>query len=191
MTLATTGWPARLLTLDDWDSLDPDETHRVECSEGVLFVTPKPLPLHQRAAARLAVQLDDQLPADLTALADVEVLLGAAPLTVRAPDVLITTEAAVSLNRPRLDVGDVQMVVEIISEGSRRTDTVTKLSEYGEAGIPDYLIIDLGGEILLRWFQLAPGSTLYGSPKEFRGGVAQLGLGADPLRIDLEALTRR
>ena len=36
------------------------------------------------------------------------------------------------------------LVVEIISRGSRRTDTVIKRGEYADAGIPHYWIIDLG-----------------------------------------------
>lgn len=70
--VATTGWPDRLLALDDWDSLPADEWHHVECSEGVLVVTPKPLPRHQRAMVRLADSLDRQLPADHVALVDVD-----------------------------------------------------------------------------------------------------------------------
>lgn len=73
--VVTTGWPDRLLTLEDWQSLPADELHHVECSEGVLIVTPKPFPRHQRALVRLAHDLDAQLPEHLSTVGDVEVLL--------------------------------------------------------------------------------------------------------------------
>ncbi|KQU57271.1 hypothetical protein ASG84_16900 [Rhodococcus sp. Leaf278] len=37
---------------------------------------------------------------------------------------------------------DVVLVVEVISPGSRRTDVVTKRSEYADAGIEHYWIVD-------------------------------------------------
>ncbi|WP_306796082.1 Uma2 family endonuclease [Nocardia sp. XZ_19_369] len=46
------------------------------------------------------------------------------------------------------------LVVEIVSPGSRRTDYVMKRSEYADAGIPHYWIIDMSPPLSLVAFRL-------------------------------------
>jgi len=48
-----------------------------------------------------------------------------------------------------LRAGDVLVVVEIVSAGSRRLDHVVKRGEYADAGIGHYWIIDLDGPVTL------------------------------------------
>lgn len=142
---AISAWPDRLLTLADWEALGEDATHRLECSEGVLAVTPRPLPAHQRAARRLANQLETALPGDRWAVeTECELLLAEAPLTVRVPDVLVVSAAAFAANPPRFTPDQIALAVEVLSPGSRRTDRVLKLAEYAEAGIPQYWFVELG-----------------------------------------------
>ncbi|MET0190049.1 MAG: Uma2 family endonuclease, partial [Pseudonocardia sediminis] len=50
---------------------------------------------------------------------------------------------------------DVSLLVEILSPGSRRTDQVAKRSEYADAGIPHYWILDLSGPVTLLACHLA------------------------------------
>ncbi|TVT39862.1 Uma2 family endonuclease [Amycolatopsis rhizosphaerae] len=108
--------------------------------------------------ARLASLLDRQLPDDLTALVNVEVIIDARyPPTVRAPDVVITHEQVVRLNQARLEPVDVLLAVEIISPGTARTDRVTKMSEYAEAGIAHYWLIDLANPPSLTVHELVAG----------------------------------
>lgn len=57
------------------------------------------------------------------------------PATVRFPDVVVVPTRVAERNPPRLDAADVLLAVEIISPGTRRTDRVTKLTEYADAGI--------------------------------------------------------
>lgn len=137
--MSTSPWPDHLLTLAEWDTLADDPSRRCELIQGVLVVVPRPAPLHQRAMVRLATELDRQLPDPLTALADVEVLIDAThPATVRVPDVVVVPTVVAERNPPRLDAGDVLLAVEIISSGTKRTDRVTKLTEYADAGIAGY-----------------------------------------------------
>jgi Uma2 family endonuclease len=136
-------WPDHLLTLDEWENL-PDSFRHYELVKGLLVKEPRPAPLHQRATRRLADQLDSQLPDELTALPEVEVIVNARhPRTIRVPDVVVTTDKRAQENPPRLDAADVLLAVEIVSPGSGRTDRVTKLDEYANAGIPHYWIVDL------------------------------------------------
>lgn len=70
-------WPDHLLTIEEWDALPEDTSRHFELVEGVLVVAPRPAPLHQRAAYRLAGILDTQVPGRLAALPDVDVVVDA------------------------------------------------------------------------------------------------------------------
>ena len=43
----------------------------------------------------------------------------------------------------------VSLIVEIVSPGSKRTDHIAKRSEYADAGIPHYWIVDIGEPVSL------------------------------------------
>lgn len=151
-------WPDHLLTLDEWDHLPEDPFRHCELAEGVLVMEPRPAPLHQRATWRLTDQLDSQLPDELTALPEVEVVVNARrPITVRVPDVVVTTDKRAQENPSRLDAADVLLAVEIVSPGTGRTDRVTKLTEYADAGIPTYWIVDLDEPATLTAYILVDG----------------------------------
>lgn len=186
--VSTSAWPDRLIDLRDWESLPIDESHKIECVEGVLVVTPKPLPRHQRTMVRLCAALDRALAAEYEVLADVEVLLSAVPLTVRAPDVVVVESAAVSANPPRLPGAAVRLAVEVLSDGSRRTDRVTKMSEYAEAGIAEYWIVDLVGSATLSAYTL-DASGRYAHQGEYKGMVELTACGR-PIELDLEDISR-
>ena len=183
----TVNWPHDLLTLDDWERLDLDEGHRVECAEGVLVVAPKPALRHQMVTVQLVTELNRQLPESLTAVPDVDVLLTMVPLTVRAPDVVVVPTRVFAADPPRLTADAVRLIVEVVSSGSRRTDQVTKLSEYADAGIAEYWILD-GDPLTLSAYSLESGS--YRLVGEFRG-IADLAACGTPVRVDLDALARR
>lgn len=186
---STMVWPDRLLTLRDWQDLAADEQHHVECVEGILIVAPKPLPRHQLTMSNLASTLNRRIrQAGLLAVPDVEVLIAERPLTVRAPDVVIVDRDAARANPPRFAANEVRLVVEIVSEGSGRTDRVTKLSEYAEAGIPEYWIIDLGDPATLSVHALAPGIG-YAAAGQRTGQFRLTACGVD-VDLDLDELSR-
>ncbi|WIX87014.1 Uma2 family endonuclease [Amycolatopsis sp. DG1A-15b] len=181
-------WPHDLLSLDDWINLPETPEYQVEVVEGVLVVAPRPMPFHQRVAARLVFLMDELLEDDYSALLEVEMVVAATPLTVRVPDVLVAPSSVVDANPPRFDAGDVRLVVEVLSEGTRRTDQVTKFSEYAEAGIEHYWIVDLDSPLSMITYRLIEGE--YENFGEF-SGVAELEFAGTPLTIDLNALTTR
>lgn len=182
-------WPDHLLSLEEWEHLPEQERGRVELVEGVLQVSPQPVPRHQLLVPRLHAQLDAQLPGAWTAVVEVGVVLdtGTAP-TVRIPDVVVMASAA--LDRPRLHPEEVLLAVEVASTGTRRTDRVMKLHEYARAGIPHYWIVD-GAE--LDEFVLGDDEQVYEHHGTHRGVVALPldGRGAAlTVAIDLNAATR-
>ncbi len=129
----------QLLSLADWRALPEDTTARTELQEGVRIVSPRPTKAHAQIVSRLLVQLAAQLRDGAEALTDVEVVITATtPATVRVPDVIVcpvSPDDAVCAT-------DVLLAVEVISPGSRRADQVTKRSEYADAGLEHYWIVD-------------------------------------------------
>lgn len=181
-------WPDHLLPLAEWEALPEDTAHRFELVEGVLLVAPRPAPMHQRALVRMATDLDRQLPDDLTALADVEVLIEEGfPPTVRAPDVVVVPTACAERNPTRLLAADVLLAVEIISPGTGRTDRVTKLAEYAEARIKHYWLVDLDPPISLTVYLLVDDSY---ELELDTAGVVNVTSPA-PIRLDLDTLVTR
>jgi len=142
--------PGKLLTIADYAALPEDDQRRWELLEGNLLTSPSPTPRHMIAVAQLYGLIASQLPPDLRAVPDVDLDLQFAPAdqpgTSRRPDLVVVSEA--ELHRVEDEGGLLRaaaavLVVEIISPGSRRTDTVIKRGEYADAGIAHYWIIDL------------------------------------------------
>ena len=181
-------WPDHLLSLAEWDALPEDTSRHYELAEGVMFVTPRPVPRHQLAAGKLWRQLMDQLPAELCPLMDVEVTLEAGTeATVRAPDIAVLPTPVAEADVARFQASDVLLAVEIISPGSRRTDRILKLSEYADAGIEHYWIVDLDDPTSLEAYRLKDGRYF-----EEAAGANRVALGHPvPLTIDLTSLTTR
>ena len=155
-------YPDHLLSLAEWDALPRDANYRLELVEGVLLVVPRALALHQRAMVRLTTLLDDRLPPHLCALADCEVVVfgaehGGEPVTVRAPDVIVVRSDLAATNPARFDASDVLIAVEVQSPGTVRTDRVTKMAEYADAGIAGYWLVDVEPPLLLTAFGLVDG----------------------------------
>lgn len=137
MTAATR---TRLLSLEGWRALGEDTESRAELQEGVLFVSPRPSSKHSLALSRLWSILDAAAPNVYAVREEVDVVIDPrTPATVRVPDVVVLREGAVE----PYAAADVLLAVEVLSPGTRRVDLVMKRSEYADAGIPRYWIIDL------------------------------------------------
>jgi Uma2 family endonuclease len=186
--METNAWPYDLLALEDRDALPEDNSRHFELVEGVLVVAPKPPPLHQRAIARLAGRLDDQLPRDVVAVPMTEVLVDPVPpSTVRGPDVVVVRQLSVGENPARFDASEVLLAVEITSPGTRRTDRLFKPIEYAEAGIPHYWLVELDEPITLVAFSLVAGTY-----KEVARGTGKVEVVSPfPVVLDLDELLRR
>ncbi|SUE16676.1 Uncharacterized protein conserved in cyanobacteria [Rhodococcus gordoniae] len=150
-------YPDRLLSLDEWSALPESDGHHVEVCEGVLIAAPRPGTAHDHAAVTLALLLDEKLPDEWSAIGGVEVLVAENPLTVRCPDVIVVGRSLVDADPDRAPIAEVKLVVEVTVDGTARTDRVTKFSEYAEAGVPQYWIVDLGGPPVLATFTLVDG----------------------------------
>jgi Uma2 family endonuclease len=180
--------PDHLLTLEEFIELPEDNSCRYELQEGVLIVSPRANLLHQRIAIRLATLLNQQLPPEWEAVADAEVVTQPGfPANVRVPDVMIVREELISAASPRVTADEVVLAVEIISPGSKQTDTLVKPVEYAKAGIPHYWVIDLNDPLSLVAYHLA-GDFGYQEAPAATGTFTT----SEPfsLRVDLAALSR-
>lgn len=182
----------RLLTIADYAALPEDESYRWELLEGNLLMSPSPRPQHMAATARLDRQLASQLPSDLESIPDVDVDLALSapdqPGTARRPDLVVVHRDAltrVQLTGGLLVAGDVLIVVEIVSPGSRRMDMVVKRREYADAGIPHYWIIDLEPPVSLLPCHLTRESGYHDN-----GAITGTFEASEPfsLHVDLETL---
>lgn len=126
-------------TVDDLDQLPEDDGLRYELLDGLLLVSPAPVPLHQRAVVNLLVGLHAQRPGN-----GMQVFV--APLDWRPdrrtslqPDLLIVRDE--DLNEKNA-TGALVLAVEVLSPSTRRIDLLSKRDKYQEAGVESYWIVD-------------------------------------------------
>lgn len=115
-----------------------------ELIDGLLLVTPTPLPEHQRAVAHLFRCLDRDRPNEHEVFTS--------PLDYRPtknrcllPDVVVMRRIDVGvlyLDKPPL------LVVEVLSQSTRSSDLILKRGLYQDAGVPSYWLFDPAGEEL-------------------------------------------
>jgi len=154
--------PTHLLTVAEYLEIGELDSGYSELVEGRLLLSPSPVFDHNNAIFEFGVQARAQLPPELQVGLGVDVDLQLAgpdaPGTVRRPDLIIVSRAARRRQREFggiVTAADVLVVVEALSPGSRRTDNVLKRSEYADAGIPHYWILDVTEPVSLLACHLA------------------------------------
>jgi Uma2 family endonuclease len=154
--------PPRLLTVAEYLEIGEVEPGYSELVEGRFVMSPSPAPDHSYAAGELKAQLRAQLPDGIEALEDLDVDLQLAPPdapgTVRRPDLIVVPrDARLRVRREGgvLRASEVLVVMEVVSPGSKRTDHIVKRSEYADAGIPHYWIVDIEPPVSLLACHLA------------------------------------
>jgi Uma2 family endonuclease len=128
----------RPLTVDDLEHFPLDDGNRYELVEGMLLVSPSPVPLHQACVLRIGAALESARPADLLAFI--------APLdwkisedTVFQPDALICRPS--DLTSKRLE-GSPLLCVEVLSPSTRARDLALKRYAFARARVPSYWVFD-------------------------------------------------
>jgi Uma2 family endonuclease len=130
------------LTFADY-LLFPDDGKRHEIIEGDHYVTPSPRTKHQKISFNLAVALGSfvkQTGLGLVLTAPYDVILS--DDNVVQPDLLfVSTARAVIVTEDNIR-GAPDLVVEIISETTRKKDEVTKRKLYERFGVQEYWVVD-------------------------------------------------
>jgi Uma2 family endonuclease len=132
----------RLYTVEDVRAM-PDDRNRYETIAGELFVTPAPSLRHQAVLARLHLiigtyverhQLGNLL------FAPLDVVYG--PMTLVEPDLLFVSSKRRQVLTEREVIGAPDLVVEVLSPSTARTDRGRKRALYQETGVREYWIVD-------------------------------------------------
>ena len=121
----------------------PDDGHRYEIINGVLYMTPAPGTAHQASNTLIATYLTMyvQFPGrgrGFAAPCDVQL----AEDRVVQPDVLVVLNERRDIITPERIVGAPDLVVEIASQRTASYDRSEKQQGYALAGVPEYWIAD-------------------------------------------------
>jgi len=130
----------------EWTEADyfrlPETNRIVELSEGRLTITPSPTSQHQRILGRLHLLLGNyiyakQLGEIVMSPMDTRLCEG----KIRQPDIeFMSNEHLDRITEELWGIPD--LVVEILSEGTAKTDKEEKYLEYQTAGVLEYWIVD-------------------------------------------------
>ena len=130
------------LTYEDYCLL-PNNGKRYEIIDGELFVTPSPLTRHQLALANLLYYLTDFVKKhDLGTVYPAPFDVVFSEYDVVEPDVLYVSKARASVVTEKNIQGAPDLVVEVLSESTAKTDRTTKLKLYARYGVAEYWVID-------------------------------------------------
>ncbi|MEA2570212.1 MAG: hypothetical protein QOI24_2213 [Acidobacteriota bacterium] len=133
---------ATKLTYEDYVRM-PDDGQRYELIDGELFVVPAPNSPHQFAILNIAAALHGYLLREgggRVAMAPLDVILS--PANVVQPDVLFVRDQNASRIEFRGVVGAPDLVVEALSNSTKRRDETVKRELYERFGVTEYWIVD-------------------------------------------------
>ncbi|MGH9427115.1 MAG: Uma2 family endonuclease [Terriglobia bacterium] len=142
------------LTYEDYLQF-PDDGKRHEIIEGDHYMTPAPKTKHQTASLNLAMAMSSfakKHSLGLVFIAPCDVILS--DENVVQPDLLFVSTARAAIVTEDNIQGAPDIIVEILSESSRKKDEVTKRKLYERFGVQEYWIVDPELEIV-KIFKLA------------------------------------
>jgi len=129
------------LTYQDYAQF-PDDGRRHELIDGEHYVTPSPILRHQEISGRLEFALRSYVRERGTGHvfhAPLDVILS--DYDVVEPDILYVSEERAAILQDWVR-GSPDLVVEILSPGTRKTDETVKRHLYDRAGVNEYWIVD-------------------------------------------------
>ena len=122
----------------------PEDGLRHELIDGVHYVTPTPIPRHQRIAGRLFYAIQSYLndhPIGEVFGAPLDTVLGTHDVV--EPDLIyVSHERSRKFLTEKNMQGAPDLVVEILSPGTKRRDLTLKRDLYDRAGVLEYWIVD-------------------------------------------------
>jgi Uma2 family endonuclease len=129
----------KVWTLEDLDAL-PDDNNTYELVHGELFVTPAPTNDHETIAVRLARALEPYVASnDLGYIYRPRAVIQHDGSQVE-PDLMVRRPGETSLPWDKAPMP--VLVAEILSPSNKRRHRQAKRAFYGEAGVPEYWIVD-------------------------------------------------
>jgi Uma2 family endonuclease len=121
----------------------PDDGKRYEIYDGDIYMVPPPNLGHQHVSKELQFALTRHIKQhDLGQLYDAPVALILGPVDYTEPDLIYVSRARQAVLTDRGIDGCPDLVVEILSPGTRTRDLDVKKRLYERVGIPHYWIVD-------------------------------------------------
>ena len=130
------------LTYDDY-VLFPDDRNKHEIIEGEHFMVPSPNTRHQMISFAIAHLLRDfvhKKKLGKVLYAPIDVVLSA--INVVQPDIIFISNSRSNIITEANIQGPPDLVIEIISESSRKIDKVLKKDLYAQYSVREYWIVD-------------------------------------------------
>src|ERR1043166_8463365 len=134
-------------TLEDLESF-PDDGNRYELVDGILLVTPAPMPPHQVVLSRIAIWLARVLGDPPSALVLFPGVVEIAPNVHMEPDILVVPVTE-PMHGKWTDVRVFSLAVEVSGRGSRIYDRDYKRPAYLRAGVREVWRADLKERCIL------------------------------------------
>lgn len=137
------------MTADEFFALG-ETTERLELIDGVIAMSPSATPIHQKICLRIAAQLDafsSGMPG-LEVLLDVD--LQVRPNLVYRPDIAVYLPGTMSGLPDRLTT-PADLIVEVLSPGTKAMDLVTKRGDYEAFGVGEYWTVDSTDARIRAW----------------------------------------
>ncbi len=132
----------RKLTYEDY-ALFPEDGQRHEVLDGEHYVTPAPTPGHQITSGRLHLKLGsfvNEHRLGLLLYAPLDVVLS--EHDIAQPDLLFLSNERAGLLTQKNVQGAPDLVIEILSDSTRRRDLTLKRARYERCGVREYWLVD-------------------------------------------------
>lgn len=141
--------PKAVLTYEDLQNF-PDDNVRREIIDGELYVTPSPVPLHQRVVLRIAIALQGyaEHAGGEAFVSPIDVVLSAQNVVV--PDVVYISSDRMHTLSAKAIYGVPSLFVEVLSPSTKDLDLGEKRVKYARFGLPEYWIVNTEAQIIER-----------------------------------------
>jgi Uma2 family endonuclease len=128
-------------TYEDYVLLPEDR--RYEVIDGELFLTPAPTPYHQIVGRRIQRAIEDHVEREaLGVVLDAPCDVVLSRFDVLQPDIFFISASRRSVIGEKFISGAPDLVVEVLSPGTRRRDRVLKAKRYASFGVREMWIAD-------------------------------------------------
>jgi Uma2 family endonuclease len=137
----------RRLTYDDLELIAQERKgDRQELIDGELMVTPSPTPIHQIISINIAYALVHHIREHGVGIVlDAPIDVRLTPRDILVPDIVFIAHHRMHIIGPKTIDAAPDLVVEILSPGTRHRDLDTKHALYARFGVQEYWIVDPDG----------------------------------------------
>jgi len=173
-----------LWTTEQYLKLTDHTRYLVEFTDGVIEVLPMPTDTHQTMLEFLFLALRTFIQPLGGKVLFAALRLRIRPDAFREPDLLLLRDANDPRRQNRFWLG-ADLVVEVVSADDPERDTVEKVADYAEAGIPEYWIVNPLNETIS---VLVLANTAYLAPRVFRRGEQATSVLLDGFAVHVDAV---